>query len=212
MLAHLIASSPDDESLERVWALEPELPFLWVLVSVDDWRHAFNCQYQRTRRGLCAIGWDDSKAHVTAAAQVNTTVDKLVLLDDDLCAPIVAAGLRPPSQVCARSPREIGQDRIRRLAGSDHESRRGACFINDDCLRAELEKLPEWFQGFHEDHWEGLQAPVAAALRAAGRVKLLPRQRLRIREAMLEDPEHFSEAYEACLLHLSNASPAEKTR
>ena len=84
--------------------------------------------------------------------------------------------------------------------------------MSDDCLRVELEKLPQWFQGFHEDHWEGLQAPVAAALRAAGRVTLLPRHRLRIREAMIEDPEHFSEAYEACLLHLSNASLVEKSR
>lgn len=212
MLAHLIASSVDDEALERVWSLEPQLPFLWVLIPVEDWRHAFNCQYQRTVEGLCAIGWEASKAHVTATAQVNATIDKLLLLDDDLSAPISAAGLRPPPPAPTRSPRDIGQDRIRRLVGSGRESKRGSCFLSDPCLRVELEKLPEWFQGFHEDHWEGVLAPVAAALRAAGRVKLLPSQRLRIREGMLEDPEHFSEAYAACLLHLSNLSPVESSR
>ena len=38
--------------------------------------------------------------------------------------------------------------------------------MNDEVLRVELEKLPEWFHEFHEDHWEGVLAPVVAALRA----------------------------------------------
>lgn len=209
LLAHLIASSANDEALERVWALEPELPFLWVLVSLDDWRQAFSSQYQRTFMGLRSIGWDAAKAHATAAAQINVTIDKLIVLDEDLRAPIVAAGLREAREEAFRSPREIGQDRIRRLAGSDHESRRTSCFMNDEVLRVELEKLPEWFHEFHEDHWEGVLAPVVAALRAADKVKLLSRQRLRIREAMLEDPEHFAEAYAACLSRLSKVSPVE---
>ncbi|WIY67960.1 STY4851/ECs_5259 family protein [Aquidulcibacter paucihalophilus] len=210
MLAHLIASSTTDEALERVWALEPELPFLWVLVSLEDWRQAFSSQYQRTYQGLRSIGWDESKAQATAAAQINVTIDKLISLDEDLRAPIVAAGLRQQAgESDLRSPRDLGQDRIRRLAGSDHERRRSSCFMTDDVLRNELEKLPQWFIDFHEDHWEGLQAPVVAALRAADLVKLLARQRLRIREAMLEDPEHFSEAYEACLLSLAKVPHVE---
>lgn len=210
MLAHLIASSATDEALEGVWGLEPELPFLWVLVSLEDWRQAFSSQYQRTYKGLRSIGWDEGKAQATAAAQINVTIDKLISLDDDLRAPIVAAGLRQQvGDKALRSPRDLGQDRIRRLAGSDHERKRSSCFMSDDVLRIELEKLPEWFIEFHEDHWEGVQAPVVAALRAADLVKLLARQRLRIREAMLEDPEHFAEAYEACLLRLSKVPPVE---
>jgi hypothetical protein len=212
MLAHLIASSTNDEALERVWALESELPFLWVLVSLEDWRDAFGSQYQRTFRGLRAIGWDEAKAHATAAAQINVTIDKLILLDEDLRAPIVAAGLRDREARILRSPREIGQDRIRRLAGSEHESRRSSCFMADDDLRVALLELPEWFQDFHEDHWEGVQAPIVAALRAAGKVTLLSRHRLRIREAMLEDPEHFAEAYEAYLLHLAEMASVEAAR
>jgi hypothetical protein len=209
ILAHLIASSPNEEALERVWALEPELPFLWVLVSLDDWRHAFAEQYQRTWRALRGLGWEEAKAHATAAAQINTLLDKLLLLDDDLRAPMAAAGLRARDAQPLRSPREIGQDRIRRLAGSEQGPRRSSCFMADPDLRAELLSLADWFQSFHEDQWEGVQAPLVAALRAAGKVTLLPLHRLRIREAMLEDPEHFAEAYEACLLSLSNLSPVE---
>ena len=84
--------------------------------------------------------------------------------------------------------------------------------MSDPPLCVELQKFPEWYAGFHEDHWEGVQAPIVAALRGTDRVKLLPRHRLRIRKAMIEDPEHFSEAYAACLLRLTNVYTAESSR
>lgn len=176
ILAHLIASSPNEEALERVWALEPELPFLWVLVSLDDWRHAFAEQYQRTWRALRGLGWEEAKAHATAAAQINTLLDKLLLLDDDLRAPMAAAGLRVRGERPQRSPREVGQDRIRRMAGSEQGPRRSSCFMADPDLRAELLSLADWFQSFHEDQWEGVQAPLVAALRAAASPRM-PRLR-----------------------------------
>lgn len=203
LLAHLIASSGTDDELERVWGLEPQLPFLWVLVSLDDWRAAFSAQHTRTFDALRAIGWEEAKAQATASAQAAATVQRLVQLDEDLRAPMVAAGLLPSSERRHRTAREIGQDRIRRLAGSEHERGRGTLFMSDPELRAQLERHGQWFVDFHEDHWDGVLAPVVAALRAVGAVTLLARQRLRIREAILEDPEHFSEAYEASLAYLS---------
>lgn len=212
MLASLIASSPDQASLERVWALEAELPFLWILVEAEDWKHAFHAQYQRTSQALLDLGWEASKASTTAGAQVNASIDHLLLLDDDLEGAIAAAGLRACSREWRRSPRDIGQDRIRRLAGSDHENRPVSVFMADTQVREQLEKFPEWFQGFHEDHWEGLQAPLVAALRAAGVVKLLGPQRLRIREAIVEDPEHFSEAYATGLNQIARQRSTESLR
>jgi hypothetical protein len=204
-LAHLVASSSDEESLMRAWGLESELPFLWVLTGVADWQAAFLGQCRRTTVALMQIGWTAEQAASTAAEQVSVTVAGLISLDENLRAPLAAAGLCEADTSPQKSPKVIGQDRIRRLAGSEQEGRRGSCFMSDEELGPALLNMREWYEGFHQEHWEGLQAPLVAALRASGRAKLLPLHRLRIREAINDDPEHFTDAYSAAIRQLAGA-------
>jgi hypothetical protein len=84
--------------------------------------------------------------------------------------------------------------------------------MSDEQLEPELLALRDWYEGFHQEHWEGLQAPLVAALRAAGRVKLMPLHRLRVREAINDDPEHFTDAYSAAVRQLAGEPTAPKAQ
>lgn len=202
MLAHLVAASVDDAALERAWRLESELPFIWVLVSVEDWRRAFRAQQTRTALALRRIGWSEEQAEATAKAQVEHTVSRFLFLEEILQPVFAVAGLHQAPPWASRTPKEIAQDRIRRLAGAE-PARSESVFMIDRDLKPLLLELREWFAEFHPEHWEGLQAPLVAALRATDRVSLTSTHRLRIREASLDDPEHFAEAYAAAIAHLS---------
>ena len=212
VLAHMIASSHDEAALERVWLLEPELPFLWVLIGTEDWREAFARQRRRTTNELLKIGWPQSKAETTAAEQVGSAIEMLVALDENLKAPLSAAELFKVEPVKQRTPKEIGQDRIRRLAGSEREGSGESCFMSDSQIRPELLELRAWYEDFSPEFWEGLQAPLVAALRASAKVKLMHLHRLRIRDAINDDPEHFSEAYAAAIHLLTDPAKSTKVR
>jgi hypothetical protein len=201
-LAMLVAATPSEEALQRLWALEPQLPFIWVLVGVEDWRHAFHRQQDRVAATLMAAGWDEGRARATAADNAAVGAARMIALDELLAEPLRLAGVSngPPREL--RSAALVAQDFVRRSSAAPSQAVQESMFLADALIGPELRKLRNWYEDFSAEHWEGLQAPLVAALRAAGRVKLAGQHRLRIRGGILADPEHFGEAYSGALRQL----------
>lgn len=205
--ALLLVTAATDAERERVWRLEQELPLTWLLVPVEAWRHAFAFQAHH----LAGLLQDPSLAGqvelIVRSDQVTRSAE-ILRLEPALRAALAAAGVCEWPQEAPRTHKEIAQERVRRSVAErgDRASAptggEGTCFRDDPLFKS---VPPEAFSHFDATHWEALEAPWAAALRAAGQVTLSRKQLFRVRAAMAEDPVHFTEAYVAFLTEFAGA-------
>ena len=107
-LATLVASAPDDAARTRVWNLERQLPLLWVLVGVADWRFAFEAREVKVRIDLEKAGLGEQSARY-ARESVGRAVEAFIAFDETLRVTFLASGLsQTPPRGSARpslSPR-----------------------------------------------------------------------------------------------------------
>ena len=212
----LIFAASDEAASERVWRLEQALPFLWVLCSVDAWRSGHDAAVQRLSSRLAMAGFTADEAIEMARSSLANLIDRMIHFDEALVAPCRFAGLTAMSDEPVRDAREIAQDRIRRGAGLQDTATPTTCF-DLAFLGAEIRKLAPWrfarrdSFAFDQSHWQGLDAPLSAALAAAGWTTPTSEQRLAMRQARREDPQHFCEAYAAAICALARLS-SEPTR
>jgi hypothetical protein len=129
----------------------------------------------------------------------------MIHFDEALLTPLAFAGLTAPSNEPSRDPRDIAQDRIRRSSDRQDRVTAATCF-DLAFLGADIQSLAPWRFAFDKSHWQGLDAPLVAALAAADRITPSMGQRLAMRQARREDPQHFCEAYAAALGLLARLS------
>ena len=197
--AALLLSAEGDAERERAWRLEQSTQVIWVLTPLEAWRTALTGRLAHFEELLTMAGLPSASA--LALEQVRREGESLAALDPLLRAPLAAVGACKAEPV-TRSHFEIAQERVRRSALEVDRTRQQDrawpdCFYQDETLRPELPAFFHHRDRLHAAHWEGLEAPCAAALRATERVKLTLDQRFRIRAAMSEDPLHFAESYGA---------------
>jgi hypothetical protein len=201
----LVFSATDEAACERVWRLERALPFLWVLCSVNAWRTAYHAAILRRSARLMAAGFTAEEAAEMARSTLAYPIDWMFHFDEALLTPFTLAGVSAPSSEPIRDARDIAQDRIRR--SGDRQDRVAAVTCFDlALLEADIQSLAPWRFVFDKSHWQGLDAPLFAALAAADRVIPTSDQRLAMRQARREDPQHFCEAYAAALGLLARLS------
>jgi hypothetical protein len=190
---------------ERVWRLEQALPFLWVLCKVDAWHTAFHAAIGRRSTQLMAAGFSAEEAADMARSTLAYPIDWMSSYDEALLTPFALAGLSVPSGEPVRDARDIAQDRVRR--GGDRQDMATPISCFDTVLfGGDIQLLAPWRFAFDQSHWQGLDAPLFAALAAAGGITPTSEQRLAMRQARREDPQHFCEAYAAALGALARLS------
>ena len=198
-LAALVAWAPDDAARDRVWNLERQLPLLWALVGVEDWSFAFGERERKIRSELETAGLGEQSARYAREA-VESAAEAFAAFDETLRMTFLASGLSrtPPSGI--RQPKLIAQDYIRGLAALSEPRSVDSCF-HTAAVMPGLKAHCAWLSDFDESHHEALQAPIVAALQAGGRLMTLSgKQRLRIRESMIQDHQYFADAYATALM------------
>jgi hypothetical protein len=201
----LVFSATDEATCERLWRLEQALPFLWVLCSVNAWHTAYHAAIVRRSARLMAAGFAAEEAAEMTRSTLAYPIDWMIHFDEALLTPIALAGLCAPSGEPIRYARDIAQDRIRRSGDRQDRVTTVTCF-DLALLGSDIQSLAPWRFAFDKSHWQGLDAPLFAALAAADRIIPTSEQRLAIRQARREDPQHFCEAYAAALRLLARLS------
>ncbi len=213
--AALIGATTDEDARALVWKLERELPFMWALVPVGDWADAFAAQSAALVSALIKADVEGPQATEIAASSVARAVEQLADLDPLLRTPLAFAGFSTAEARTAPLLFDSAQDRIRRTAYDDDRMARPPKGASVDpaslsCFRATdspvREHLPD-FTRFDPSQWEGLDAPCAAALAAAGHAKLKSKMMGRIRAALAEEPLSFADMYAASLTLLAHHRP-----
>ena len=152
-------------------------------------------------------GFTGDEADEMARGSLGYMINRMIYFDDALSAPLGLAGLTALSDEPVRDAREIAQDRIRRDCGLPDKASAVTCF-NLAFLGDDTGTLAPWRIAFDQSHWQGLDAPLFAALAAGGRAKPTSEQRLAVRQARRKDSQHFCEAYAAALRTLARLSSA----
>jgi hypothetical protein len=207
----VLAAAADEADREGLWRLEKELPFMWCLIPVSDWVAGFATKQEFLTALLEANDVPAPAAAAMVEPAIRLAAQSWVDLDPLLRAPLFLAGLVESEPSPAGALLEAAQDRIRRTADLSPSYRnRATPTPPSSCFReqgSELSARLPSFERFDASQWEGLDAACAAALAAAGLVRLSDRHILRIRAARAEEPFSFAESYAACLLMLAKNQP-----
>ncbi|HEY3798533.1 MAG TPA: STY4851/ECs_5259 family protein [Caulobacteraceae bacterium] len=212
-LAALIATTTDEATLQAIWALERDLPFLWCMIPIATWLRAFDLQALTLTRLLKNQGLSDDSVGTIVNGSLADTAASLADLDPNLKTVLVYTGLVQGSAT-PHSLSQCANDRVARTADliDDNDPRMrfpavagppASCFRAADC--EVRDHLPEF--KFLPIHWEGVDAACAAALSAAGDGQLTLRQTLRVRQARAEEPISFTDAFAATLSRRAASQP-----
>jgi len=186
VLARLLLSA-DTRQMPVIWRLERELPFMWAAVPIAAWRAAGAAVEGVVREMLKSLDVDMARrlARETLLGAARRAVD----LEPILAWSLAKAGFteRPGT---TSTLKEAADDYVRR---SLHSQQSGSLF------RQGILSGQTLFVEYLDDHHEALDAPVAAALAAAGPQTLTPAEIRRCKLAALTDPAYFNAAYAAVL-------------
>lgn len=196
----LRASMQGPEQREAVLGLVHALPFAWPMVPYDCWAKAG----QTERTSLVAKLRDilGDRADGIADQAIGDASTKIAEDEDLLRWPLFAAGLLSPAQL-PRDRRPLAdavQDHLRRYADQVHDDPNATSMFR---IGSATSILPD-FSKFHPSFWETLDAPLAAAAVAAGRLTLDLDSIRRIKTALRQDPVYFTEAFNAYFVDLLN--------
>jgi hypothetical protein len=171
----------DAAALEALMRLEEGLPFTWVLVPEGAWRDARDALGSRLMDALGAeLALSCVQARQAEIARIEPT---LMLVLDRPC---------PDTSLSDAAQGFMHRQADRVPDGSSPFRPEHAAL------------LPAW--AFHSDYWRALDAPLAAALHAAGKIVLSDSQRLCIRDVARRHPVWFQGGYIALQRQLRSGS------
>lgn len=189
-LIHLLLSARDAGERSIIWALQNELPFLWLALPLRAWRSAMDSQCTALTTALeAALGKE--KALNEALAWLRGVCGELTALEPALETVFAAAGLPIAQPALIPSLRDLTSAYIR------DQYQRGGDAPNDLGARlasAGLALPPEIATKSHAD-FAGLLAPVLLAASAREKLMLDREQALIARRALREDPAYVSGAW-----------------
>jgi hypothetical protein len=196
----LRASQQGPQQREAVLGLVDALPFAWPMVPSDCWGNAGKAERTSLVSKLKSILGD--KAEGIADQAIGDAAAKIADEEDLLRWPLFAAGLLSPGHLPGhrRPLADAVQDHLRRYADQSHENSYSSSMFR---TQTAANFLPD-FSKFHPSFWETLDAPLAAAAVAAGRLALDLDSIRRIKTALRQDPVYFTEAFNAHFVDLLN--------
>lgn len=189
-LVHLLLSARDAGERSIIWALQNELPFLWLALPLRAWWSAMDYQCTTLISALeAALGKE--KAMNEAMAWLRGVCGELAALEPALEAIFILAGLPVVKTANILSLRDLTSGYIR------DQHARGGDAPNDLGARLALLglKLPSEIETKSHTDFVGLFAPVLLAASAQGKLALDPEQALIARRTLREDPTYASGAW-----------------
>jgi hypothetical protein len=189
-LIHLLLSARDAGERAIIWALQNELPFLWLALPLRAWLSAMDRQCTALTSALePALGRE--KAMNEAVAWLRGVCGDLTALEPAVEIIFAMAGL--PTTLTADIPslRDLTSGYIR------DQHQRGGDAPNDLGARLALEglKLPPEIQEKSHTDFAGLFAPVLLAASAREKLDLNRELALIARRTLREDPTYASGAW-----------------
>ena len=189
-LIHLLLSGRDAGERGAIWALQNELPFLWLALPCWAWLVAARQQWSLLTAALAPI-LGEVASQKEALAWLERVVGDLVALEPALASRFAALGLSTAVPITTSSLRDLVSAYVRGQDQREDEP------LND--LGARLAavglKLPREIQDTTHSCFVGLFAPVLLAAAACGKLVLDRELSLVIRRALREDPAYVSAAW-----------------
>ncbi|WP_422017658.1 STY4851/ECs_5259 family protein [Reyranella sp.] len=194
-LIHLLLTARDKDERRIIWALQSELPFLWLALPLRFWQAVANHQYAALMAALeGALGKE--KAMSEAMGWLRKACDELTELEPALGAILQMAGLPMAQTGDIPSFVELTNAYIR------EQDRRGGDARND--LGAHLAstgvRLPPEVETRSHTDFAGLFAPVLLAASAREKLVLKPGLARVARRTLREDPAYISGAWPHLLI------------
>jgi hypothetical protein len=193
-VAVLINAADTDRA--AIWALQEELPLLWLAVPVAAWDAAIQLQKAKLLATLVAA-FPASAAEAMADDQTMRLRETLIILEPALA---VACGSLSQQVQLAKTLPPINTLFSRYIASqhdrtSEHRNQLG------DRLTGLGLSLPQDLESKAHTMFAGLFAPLLLAAAAAGRMSLTRDDILLIRETLREDPVYVTSAWPHLLTH-----------
>jgi hypothetical protein len=189
-LIHLLLSARDAGERSGVWALQNELPFLWLALPVRAWGTSFYRECTVIAKALEGA-FGQEKAKKEAMAWLRGVRDELIALEPALGTIFGMFGLPVAQATGTPSLRDLTSGYIR------DQHQRGGDAPNELGARLALVGLrlpPEIGTKSHSD-FAGLFAPVLLAGSAQEKLKLDHEMTLIARRTLREDPAYVSAAW-----------------
>jgi hypothetical protein len=189
-LIHLLLSAGDASERSIIWALQNELPFLWLALPIRVWWSAMDRQCT-TLVSVLEAALGKEKAMKEAVAWLGGICGDLTLLEPALETIFTLAGLPIVQTANIPSLGDLTSGYIR------DQHQRGGDAPNDLGVRLALMgvKLPFEIETKSHRDFAGLFAPVLLAASAQGKLTLDPEQALIARRTLREDPIYASGAW-----------------
>lgn len=189
-LIHLLLSAREAGERSIIWALQNELPFLWLALPVRAWRSTMDRQCTALASVLeGALGTE--RAMSEAVAWLRGVCGELTALEPALTIIFSMSGLPMGQTASVPSLRDLTSGYIR------DQHHRGGEAPNDLSAHFALAglKLPPEIETKSHSDFAGLFAPVLLAASAREKLVLDREQALIVRRTLREDPAYVSGAW-----------------
>lgn len=186
----LLVSAGDEGDRSVIWALQDELPFLWMRLPLTSWATVLHGEYAAVQRALEPV-LGAQKAASAALGRLTSLRDELLALEPALSSLLARVGLPPARLTSAPSLKELTSSYV---AGQFH---RGGEMPNDfaSSLAAQGIKIHEDILSKSHESFAGLFAPVLLALCVHGKLTIEREHSLIIRRTLREDPAYVAGAW-----------------
>lgn len=193
-LIRLLISAGNDASRHSVWALQEQLPFLWLCFGATDWRDMLRLEWEILERSLAML--EPSSRSTLILEHFNQVREKLTTIEPALDVLFAAAGF--PAVFAGTSLDTIVQAFIREQRMRDDDDI-GSAKPARNVILEQLERagvlLPAEFLRFSVAEFEGIAAPAALAATARGLFKPDAATEIALRKSLRENPGYVSSAY-----------------
>jgi hypothetical protein len=183
-----------DTDRAAIWALQDELPLLWLAMPAKAWEKAIQ-GYRTTLYNALAATLPADTAQAMADGQIARLREALIGLEPALTVPCGTS-----EQLAALSLPSLNELTSHYVA-SQHDRTRD----DHNQLAARLTglglSLPKEIMSKAHEMFAGLFAPVLLAAAAAGKMKLSREDMLLIRQVLREDPMYVTSAWPHLLSH-----------
>ncbi|MCO6409060.1 STY4851/ECs_5259 family protein [Hoeflea alexandrii] len=180
-IALLVKAADTDRA--AIWALQDELPLLWLGLPLEGWNMAMTAIGASMFESLQPIFGND-KAAAMALDSVNKATEQLSVLEPALTAAVADAARRKHAQSTSPSLNTLVSEYIKAQFDRHRDD------PNDIAEALSSRKIPIPQEILTKTHelFAGLFAPVLLAASALGKVKISKEDALLIRRVLREDP------------------------
>ena len=189
-LIRLLISAKDEGDRAVLWALQDELPFMWMALPLASWKSVLETEYALLQQALEPI-FGQAKAASMAVGRLTTLRDELMALEPGLASAFACLGLPTAQQTSSPPLRELAS---RYVAAQHHREGEEPNTIAP-FLAARGIAIPKEIGDMSHESFAGLFAPVLLALSALGRISLDREQSLTVRRTTRSDPAYVAGAW-----------------